>query len=284
MYRYKQATVGPNNTEKPSMFKPHAKYKWTAWKNCSSLSKQEAKRAYVDIIQTQQPREEIESTKEEDPLDAEFELAAEYIKRNNDGDESSKLKLYGLYKQATVGPNNKPEPSAMNPISLHKWKSWKAYSKLSKSEAKRAYVDLVQMLQEDAALQHHKAITIQRHYRGYRMRHSSSPSPSTPLQHQNAITIQRHYRGYRFRSNNHHLLEHGDHRYDLCRILLITDLSEECDDEVAFEVLVRGLTNIKDCSFVIELLVPDARERLQWFATVFEEHFQNGDWRWYVVF
>ena len=53
-----------------------------------------------------------------------------------------------------------------------------------------------------------------------------------------------------------------------CRILLVSDFSEECDDEVAFELLVSACANLPNYQFTIELLFPDAEERIQWFATL----------------
>jgi hypothetical protein len=64
-----------------------------------------------------------------------------------------------------------------------------------------------------------------------------------------------------------------------CRILLISDFSEECDDEVAFELLVRKLGGLES-SFTIEILLPDAVERLLWFRHIFHQHFHSGEWKW----
>ena len=69
-----------------------------------------------------------------------------------------------------------------------------------------------------------------------------------------------------------------------CRILLMSDFSEECDDEVAFELLIRACTRLTQIQFTIEVLLPDAEERLAWFADVFGTHFQHRDvrraWKW----
>ena len=262
-------------------------------------------------------KEEVENVKEEvvekkeivkeNDQKTEFELACEYAKNNlNSFSDKDKLKMYGLYKQATKGPNNTKEPSMLKPVAKYKWKAWKQCSSLSREEATRAYVEFVGLLrgddkkvedvkeEEKSVEKDEKSVEEEEEdvkeeeekvedEKNVKEEETTEEKTSSPLEHHHATTIQRHYRGYRFRSSHHNQLQH-DHRYDLCRILLITDLSEECDDEVAFEVLVRGLAKIKDCNFLIELLVPDARERLQWFATVFEEHFRKGDWRWYVVF
>ena len=294
---YKQSTEGPNNTKKPWSLGV-AKYKWEAWKQCSELSKEEAKQAYVDFIGSLRGDDEKKKVDEEEKKKkvtenhqkTEFEIACEYAKNNvNSFSDKNKLKMYGLYKQATEGPNETKEPSMMKPVAKYKWKAWKQCSSLSREEATRAYVEFVGLLRgdDDRKVENvkEKKKVEENMVEQEKVVETVEEKTASPLEHHNhhhATTIQRHYRGYRFRSSHNHQLQH-DHRYDLCRILLITDLSEECDDEVAFEVLVRGLAKVKDCNFVIELLVPDARERLQWFATVFEEHFRKGDWRWYVL-
>uniref|UniRef100_A0A672S5Z1 Enoyl-CoA delta isomerase 2, mitochondrial-like n=1 Tax=Sinocyclocheilus grahami TaxID=75366 RepID=A0A672S5Z1_SINGR len=47
---FKQATQGPCNTPKPSMLDFVNKVKWDAWKSLGSLSQEEARRQYVDLI------------------------------------------------------------------------------------------------------------------------------------------------------------------------------------------------------------------------------------------
>ncbi|XP_033104319.1 enoyl-CoA delta isomerase 2, mitochondrial-like isoform X2 [Anneissia japonica] len=48
---FKQATVGACNTSKPGAFDFVGKAKWQAWTNLGSLSQEEAKQKYVDIVQ-----------------------------------------------------------------------------------------------------------------------------------------------------------------------------------------------------------------------------------------
>ncbi len=47
---YKQATDGPCNRPKPSMFKVVEKAKWDAWNSVKNLTKDEAMIAYVNEI------------------------------------------------------------------------------------------------------------------------------------------------------------------------------------------------------------------------------------------
>ena len=57
-------------------------------------------------------------------------------------DNDEKLKLYGLYKQATTGPNTTEAPWAINVKDKAKWQAWKDLGSLSSDEAKVRYVQL----------------------------------------------------------------------------------------------------------------------------------------------
>jgi len=48
--RYKQSTVGPCNTEKPSFFDFTGKQKWSAWKSLENMSKEHAKDDYIQKL------------------------------------------------------------------------------------------------------------------------------------------------------------------------------------------------------------------------------------------
>lgn len=48
--RYKQSTVGPCNTEKPSFFDFTGKQKWNAWNNIGNMSKECAKDDYIQKL------------------------------------------------------------------------------------------------------------------------------------------------------------------------------------------------------------------------------------------
>lgn len=47
---YKQATVGDNNTEKPSFFNFKASKKWDAWDSLKGMSKLLAQGQYIKLI------------------------------------------------------------------------------------------------------------------------------------------------------------------------------------------------------------------------------------------
>jgi len=47
---FKQATIGDNNTSKPSMFDMKGQFKWKAWKDKSGMSTDDAADAYVALV------------------------------------------------------------------------------------------------------------------------------------------------------------------------------------------------------------------------------------------
>ncbi|PON94668.1 Membrane-associated diazepam binding inhibitor [Trema orientale] len=63
----------------------------------------------------------------------------------------SLLSLYGLYKQATVGPVNTDRPGIFNLRDRAKWDAWKKNEGKSKDEAMSDYITLVKQLLEAAA-------------------------------------------------------------------------------------------------------------------------------------
>jgi diazepam-binding inhibitor (GABA receptor modulating acyl-CoA-binding protein) len=54
--------------------------------------------------------------------------------------------LYGLYKQATVGDNNTPNPGFLDFKGTKKWAGWNKYKGYSKKKAEYEYVLLVNRL------------------------------------------------------------------------------------------------------------------------------------------
>ncbi|XP_027079818.1 acyl-CoA-binding protein [Coffea eugenioides] len=85
-------------------------------------------------------------------LQEDFEAHAEKAKTlpENTTNES-KLILYGLYKQAIVGPVNTPRPGVFYQRDRAKWDAWKAVEGKSKEEAMNDYITKVKQLQEEAA-------------------------------------------------------------------------------------------------------------------------------------
>ena len=54
-----------------------------------------------------------------------------------------KLKIYGLYKQATVGDTNTSAPSFFDFAGSAKWKTWNEMKGKSQEQAKVEYTELV---------------------------------------------------------------------------------------------------------------------------------------------
>ncbi|MDB5899412.1 MAG: acyl-CoA-binding protein, partial [Ramlibacter sp.] len=61
-------------------------------------------------------------------------------------DNSTMLKMYGLYKQATQGDVTDKKPGFGDMIGRAKWDAWNAVKGTSGEDAKRRYVELVQSL------------------------------------------------------------------------------------------------------------------------------------------
>ena len=76
-----------------------------------------------------------------------FEIAAQEVQtlteRPND---QALLKLYGLYKQATVGDVANERPGFSDLVARFKYDAWARLKGTSKDEAMQAYVDLVESL------------------------------------------------------------------------------------------------------------------------------------------
>ena len=60
-----------------------------------------------------------------------------------DPGNEAKLKIYGLFKQATTGPCNTPKPGLLDVVGKAKWQAWKDLGQMSKQHAEKAYVEFV---------------------------------------------------------------------------------------------------------------------------------------------
>lgn len=61
-------------------------------------------------------------------------------------DTDELLKLYGLYKQATVGDNNKEKPGLFNMKDRYKWDAWEELKGTSQQDAEQQYIEFVDSL------------------------------------------------------------------------------------------------------------------------------------------
>lgn len=61
-------------------------------------------------------------------------------------DNATLLKMYGLYKQATVGDNAEKKPGFGDMVGRAKWDAWNGFKGTSSDDAMQQYVDLVESL------------------------------------------------------------------------------------------------------------------------------------------
>ena len=65
---------------------------------------------------------------------------------NEDPGSDVKLKIYALFKQATVGKCNTPKPSMVDFVNRAKWNAWSELSSLSQADAEKQYISIVNEL------------------------------------------------------------------------------------------------------------------------------------------
>ncbi|KXJ24222.1 enoyl-CoA delta isomerase 2, mitochondrial [Exaiptasia diaphana] len=74
----------------------------------------------------------------------EFDLAKDRVNTlKEDPGNEAKLKLYALFKQATVGACNSPKPGAFDFVGKAKWTAWDSLGSISKEEAEQQYIQYV---------------------------------------------------------------------------------------------------------------------------------------------
>ena len=61
-------------------------------------------------------------------------------------DNATLLKIYALYKQATVGDNTEKKPGFSDMVGRAKWDAWNKLNGTSSDDAKQQYIDLIQSL------------------------------------------------------------------------------------------------------------------------------------------
>jgi diazepam-binding inhibitor (GABA receptor modulating acyl-CoA-binding protein) len=78
---------------------------------------------------------------------SQFLQAAEAVQQlSTKPDNDTLLKLYGLYKQATIGDNNTNKPGMLDLKGNAKWNNWNNYKGYSKYKAEVEYIKLVNKL------------------------------------------------------------------------------------------------------------------------------------------
>ena len=80
-----------------------------------------------------------------------LEQAAERAKQlSSKPDNEVLLQLYGLYKQATEGDVSGDKPGMFDFVAKAKYEAWEARQGMSSEDAVRAYVELVDRLEDES--------------------------------------------------------------------------------------------------------------------------------------
>lgn len=83
---------------------------------------------------------------------AEFEEKAKAVNNlNKRPDDNALLKLYGLYKQATVGDNTTSKPGVFDLKGKYKWQAWEDLKGTSQEDAEQQYIAFAsELIEADA--------------------------------------------------------------------------------------------------------------------------------------
>ncbi|GAA6143026.1 acyl-CoA-binding protein [Hydrogenophaga sp. 5NK40-0174] len=80
-------------------------------------------------------------------LKSQFEAAVANSKKLSERpDNATLLKIYGLYKQSTVGDNGEKKPGFGDMVGRAKWDAWDKCKGTSSEDAMQQYIDLIESL------------------------------------------------------------------------------------------------------------------------------------------
>ena len=80
-------------------------------------------------------------------LKKQFEAAVANSKNLSERpDNTTMLKIYALYKQASVGDNTEKKPGFIDMVGRAKWDAWNGVNGVSTKDAMQQYVDLIESL------------------------------------------------------------------------------------------------------------------------------------------
>ena len=80
-------------------------------------------------------------------LKKQFEAAVANSKNLSERpDNTTMLKIYALYKQASVGDNAEKKPGFVDMVGRAKWDAWNGVKGVSSKDAMQQYVDLIESL------------------------------------------------------------------------------------------------------------------------------------------
>jgi len=73
-----------------------------------------------------------------------FDAAKVAVQELGDQDNTTKLRLYGLFKQATAGNATGSRPGRFDPVGRAKFDAWTSLAGMSTEDAMNAYADEVE--------------------------------------------------------------------------------------------------------------------------------------------
>ena len=80
-------------------------------------------------------------------LQTKFEAAVANSKNLSERpDNATLLKIYALYKQASVGDNTEKKPGFTDMVGRAKWEAWDKLKGAASDAAKQQYIDLIEEL------------------------------------------------------------------------------------------------------------------------------------------
>lgn len=80
-------------------------------------------------------------------LKAKFDAAVANSKNLSERpDNATLLKIYGLYKQSSVGDNADKKPGFGDMVGRAKWEAWNSHKGTSGEDAMQQYIDLIESL------------------------------------------------------------------------------------------------------------------------------------------
>ncbi len=80
-------------------------------------------------------------------LQTKFEAAVANSKKLTERpDNTTLLKIYALYKQASTGDNTEKKPGFGDMVGRAKWDAWNGFKGTSNQDAMQQYIDLIESL------------------------------------------------------------------------------------------------------------------------------------------
>eukprot|EP00756_Hemistasia_phaeocysticola_P008879 Hpha_TRINITY_DN14761_c0_g1::TRINITY_DN14761_c0_g1_i2::g.102801::m.102801 len=155
---FKQATVGPVTTQRPNPIMDYVgAAKWDAWHKLGQMGSAEARDKYIEFADklvpptvaaasvavsrpADKPRSAPAAT---DPFSQAVERSKHMQSKPSQDDQ---LKLYALFKQAKDGACKTNRPGVFDIVGRAKWDAWAKLGDMSREDAERTYISLVDSL------------------------------------------------------------------------------------------------------------------------------------------